>query len=467
MAVQKIPGHARVFISYSHDSDEHRLSVLALAQTLRDLGVDAWIDQFEEGNPPREWTAWMREQRNAADVVLVVATENYKKRAEGDTAPDEGRGVRWEAMLAIQDLYSAHLVEPAKFVPVVLGDEPSESIPDFLTGTTEYRLKDFSRGQLDPLVRRLTGQPSVVPRKLGPVEARPPVDLLPTGPISAIPKEVGASYTGLEPDVATDAALRAGTPAWQWPVSGPWVAFIVEDGIRLMHVAGKELVGCDPGGGRARSRIRWPVACSQVIAAGNGTALIGLGEGRLMMATVDNRGEVEIRPGTAPAPENDLTLLGALLQRDVVKVIASSAAGTVEFRLGTSLEPFGFRQLSDSTSRAAVPLSRGHVRVNASGDLTVLGDVPVPVRALFPGGWKSLDHAGGPAASVFAGVRVDAEGDRLQLVHQTAEGFRTSAVLLEEPTGRVQVARTTHVEGPTAVLVQQGDTVVGWPAEDA
>jgi hypothetical protein len=36
----------RVFISYSHDFPEHRQRVLALANQLRNEGVEAWIDQY-------------------------------------------------------------------------------------------------------------------------------------------------------------------------------------------------------------------------------------------------------------------------------------------------------------------------------------------------------------------------------------------------------------------------------------
>ena len=63
MAVKKDPWRVRVLISYSRESEEHEQAVLALAQTLRRSGIDAWIDQFEV-TPPRSWSAWMREQVN-------------------------------------------------------------------------------------------------------------------------------------------------------------------------------------------------------------------------------------------------------------------------------------------------------------------------------------------------------------------------------------------------------------------
>ncbi|MEH2248567.1 SEFIR domain-containing protein [Nostoc sp.] len=38
----------KVFISYSHDSPEHKNQVLILANRLRTEGVDCNIDQYEE-----------------------------------------------------------------------------------------------------------------------------------------------------------------------------------------------------------------------------------------------------------------------------------------------------------------------------------------------------------------------------------------------------------------------------------
>jgi hypothetical protein len=35
-----------VFLSYSHDSDEHVERALGLSQRLRQDGVDSWIDQY-------------------------------------------------------------------------------------------------------------------------------------------------------------------------------------------------------------------------------------------------------------------------------------------------------------------------------------------------------------------------------------------------------------------------------------
>ena len=42
--------HPKVFISYSHDSQEHKDRVLSLADRLRSDGIDCNIDQYEKLN---------------------------------------------------------------------------------------------------------------------------------------------------------------------------------------------------------------------------------------------------------------------------------------------------------------------------------------------------------------------------------------------------------------------------------
>lgn len=48
-----------VFISYSHDSDEHRDRVLALSERLRQDGIKTLLDQYENGSPSQGWPRWM------------------------------------------------------------------------------------------------------------------------------------------------------------------------------------------------------------------------------------------------------------------------------------------------------------------------------------------------------------------------------------------------------------------------
>ena len=106
-----------VFISYSHDSDEHRAWVLALSERLRKDGIETLLDQYLNGSPPQGWPRWMLDQLDAADAVLVVCTETYYRRFRGHEEPGKGKGVDWEGALITQQLYDSRS-RSLKFVPV-------------------------------------------------------------------------------------------------------------------------------------------------------------------------------------------------------------------------------------------------------------------------------------------------------------------------------------------------------------
>src|SRR5271169_1171995 len=84
------PSPPRVFISYSHDSTEHKELVLRFAERLRKDGIDAQIDQYIGGRPPGGWPRWMLDKLDWADLVLLICTETYYRRFRGHEKPDMG-----------------------------------------------------------------------------------------------------------------------------------------------------------------------------------------------------------------------------------------------------------------------------------------------------------------------------------------------------------------------------------------
>ena len=72
----------RVFLSYSHDGEEHEQRVLGLATRLRDEGIDAWIDRYSAG-PEEGWPRWVADQLKRADFVISVCTMSYRRSFEG------------------------------------------------------------------------------------------------------------------------------------------------------------------------------------------------------------------------------------------------------------------------------------------------------------------------------------------------------------------------------------------------
>ncbi len=67
----------KVFISYSHDSKDHKDQVLALSDQLRYDGIDCWIDQFENKIPKIGWSKWIQQKIKESDFILIVCTEFY------------------------------------------------------------------------------------------------------------------------------------------------------------------------------------------------------------------------------------------------------------------------------------------------------------------------------------------------------------------------------------------------------
>jgi hypothetical protein len=160
----------RVFISYAWDDDAHVDLVRQFWDFLRGQGgIDARLDMPAAGQP-RDWLAWMQEQVEEADFVLVVASPEYKRRAAGRTAAGAGRGVQWEARLIREISYADNQAGLAKVLPVVLPGRSAAEIPLWLgpTTRTHYVVTHFTVAGADALLRYLTGQPYEVDPPLSP-----------------------------------------------------------------------------------------------------------------------------------------------------------------------------------------------------------------------------------------------------------------------------------------------------------
>ncbi len=155
---------SKVFISYSHDSEEHREKVLALSERLRADGIETVLDQYLNGSPPEGWPRWMLDRLDAADFVLVVCTETYYRRFRGHEQPGKGRGVDWEGALITQEIYDSRS-RTLKFVPVFLSATVDKWIPEPLRSRNHYALT--SKSAYDSLYDLLMAQAGVEPGELG------------------------------------------------------------------------------------------------------------------------------------------------------------------------------------------------------------------------------------------------------------------------------------------------------------
>ncbi|HUU09880.1 MAG TPA: TIR domain-containing protein [Phycisphaerae bacterium] len=212
----------KVFISYSHDSDEHKARVLAFARALRANGIDVEIDQFHTDEIV-DWPRWCNDQisRDHSDFVLCVCTAEYRRRIEGKVPPTKGKGVYWEGSLLDDDLYDEK--GNSRLIPVLFDDEPDSAIPRFLRGWTFCRLRDFAVADpgYETLIRILTGQASVEKNALGPVPVLPPKTPPPTQPPVAGSTEIAPTrlHHGADHLVGREEKLADLDKAWTDPAT--------------------------------------------------------------------------------------------------------------------------------------------------------------------------------------------------------------------------------------------------------
>lgn len=165
----------RAFISYSHDSVEHKQWVLMLATKLRAAGVDAILDMWEL-EPGADLPAFMEKNLVAADRVLMICTDNYVTKANAGTG-----GVGYEKMIVTADLLKT--IDSKKVIPIIR-QATTRNTPTFLNSKVYL---DFSRDDqfefaFDELTRTLHGTPLLV---------KPPVENKPFPELAAQPKRVG------------------------------------------------------------------------------------------------------------------------------------------------------------------------------------------------------------------------------------------------------------------------------------
>ena len=167
----------RVFISYAHDSTEHVERVRRFWAFLRKHGIDARLD-LPAAERRQDWPLWMQQEIRAAKFVLVIASPEYRRRADGDAAADEGRGVQWESALVREAMYADQRAALNRFLPVVLPGCSATDIPGWLrpVSTTHYVISRFTLAGAGQLLRLLTNQP---------FETVPPLGSLPVLPARA------------------------------------------------------------------------------------------------------------------------------------------------------------------------------------------------------------------------------------------------------------------------------------------
>jgi len=115
----------RVFISYSHDDDEHKKWVWTLANRLNSLRVWAIFDQFDL-TLGSNLAAFMEGGLSQADRVLSICTPNYVEKANKFQG-----GTGYERTILTQDLMSSQLDN--RIIPIIRNQKQPARLPTFLS----------------------------------------------------------------------------------------------------------------------------------------------------------------------------------------------------------------------------------------------------------------------------------------------------------------------------------------------
>ncbi|MFG1278088.1 toll/interleukin-1 receptor domain-containing protein [Xanthobacter autotrophicus] len=133
----------RVFISYSHDSQEHKSWVLGLAIFLRENGIDVKLDQWDVGIG-EDLPKFMEDSIRDSDRVIVISTDKYIEKANSGSG-----GVGYEKIIVSSEMFSS-FNNRRKFIPIVRGVNGNNKLPTFF-GSALYL--DLT-GDLDESVAR-------------------------------------------------------------------------------------------------------------------------------------------------------------------------------------------------------------------------------------------------------------------------------------------------------------------------
>lgn len=172
----------KVFVSYVHESDEHKSQVLELATFLRSVGIAAMLDQWAL-DIRRDWSAWAISEMTEADFVVVVASERYRLFGDGSGPDNENRGIQSEAALLRELVHGDRATWLPKILPVLLPGHEADEIPLFLQphSASHYPVTSFDIAGADELLRVILRQPGHPAPEIAP---KPPV-LAPHAPASA------------------------------------------------------------------------------------------------------------------------------------------------------------------------------------------------------------------------------------------------------------------------------------------
>lgn len=152
----------KVFISYSWDDEKHKEWVLKLSSDLRANGIETILDRYVLA-PGKNASYFMENAIEEADKVLIIFTENYKKKADKRAG---GVGVEYSI---VNSEISKNIIENEKYIPVLRQGSMDESIPTFMHQYIATFMNDEAEyeDKLKELIHAIFNKPIVEVPEIG------------------------------------------------------------------------------------------------------------------------------------------------------------------------------------------------------------------------------------------------------------------------------------------------------------
>ena len=141
----------KVFISYSHDSEEYKAWVKSFADRLISDGINAILDQYDLALGDMI-PHFMEKGISESDIVLILVTKQFSRKAD-----ERKGGVGFETDLTTGEIFLGE--DRRKFIPILIGIQFAEA-PRFLKGKYGIRIANpFSYdSEYEAIYRRLKDQ---------------------------------------------------------------------------------------------------------------------------------------------------------------------------------------------------------------------------------------------------------------------------------------------------------------------
>lgn len=126
----------KIFISYSHDDDDHMAWVKQLADDLKAEGYEVVYDQ--ENSLGASWTRFMNRGIAHNERILIIGTPEYKKRSEKSSG-----GTAYET--TIVNISLLRNLDTDKFIPVLRRGTYETSFPILVSDRNGFDFSDDAK----------------------------------------------------------------------------------------------------------------------------------------------------------------------------------------------------------------------------------------------------------------------------------------------------------------------------------